>query len=306
MSQQKILNFSYVTLTTAGIAAFYSYKYYSQKNSPIYALNNKVDYEKLKEDIQDIIWDKEYEDQHLGPVLVRLAWHSSGTYDAKTNTGGSEGAGMRFRKEQNDPANSGLIHAINHLEPIKQKHPNISYSDLWIYSAYVALEYMGGPSIEFKEGRVDSLSETSSPPNGRLPDASQGRKHIRDIFYRMGFDDQEAVALIGGGHAIGRCHKTRSGYLGPWNFNPLGFSNMFFKELYNKTWVVKEWDGPKQYVDKETGKLMMLPTDLEIKDDPNFRKYSEKYYKDEKLFYDDFAKAFKKLTENGCKNLRNI
>lgn len=271
-----------------------------------YFQTQSVNYAKIRDEVDDILWNKNYEDQHIGPLLVRLAWHASGTYDKKTNTGGSNGSTMRFPTEANDPANAGLHLARNFLEPIKQRHPGISYADLWIYASYVAIESMGGPKIEFCSGRKDSNDQNSCPPNGRLPDAAQGRKHIRDVFYRMGFNDQEIVALVGGGHALGRCHPSRSGFEGPWTFNPLGFSNLFFVELYDKNWVVKAWNGPKQFVDKETGKLMMLPTDLELRDDPEFGKYSRKYKENEDQFMRDFASAYKKLTELGCENLKKI
>jgi len=75
---------------------------------------------------------------------------------------------------------------------------------------------MGGPNIPFLGGRKDAKDEKSCPPNGRLPDASKNRAHIRDVFYRMGFTDREIVCLVGGGHTIGRCHTSRSGYDGPW------------------------------------------------------------------------------------------
>lgn len=82
---------------------------------------------------------------------------------------------------------------------------------------------MGGPKIPWRPGRIDGV-ETQQTPDGRLPDAAQGEKHVRDIFYRMGFNDQEIVALIGA-HALGRCHTDRSGYDGPWTFSPTTFSN---------------------------------------------------------------------------------
>ena len=63
-------------------------------------------------------------------MLVRLAWHSSGTYDAETGTGGSNGAGMRYEAEGGDEANAGLQHARAFLEPVKAKHGWISYADL--------------------------------------------------------------------------------------------------------------------------------------------------------------------------------
>lgn len=268
--------------------------------------SSSPDFKKIRKEVDDILWNSSYEDKHIGPLLVRLAWHASGTYDKNTNTGGSNGATMRFNLEANDGANAGLNHARKFLEPIKKNHPNLSYADLWIFASYVAIESMGGPNIEFSYGRNDALDEKECPPNGRLPDATKDRSHIREVFNRMGFNDQEIVALVGGGHTIGRCHTNRSGFEGPWTFNPLGFSNMFFKELYEKNWEVRNWNGPKQYEDKETKKLMMLPTDLELRDDPEFAKWSKLYKEDEKKFFDDFAKSYKKLTELGCKNLKKI
>jgi len=79
--------------------------------------------------------------------LVRLAWHASGTYDKTTETGGSNGATMRFSGESKHGANAGLNLARDFLEPIKKKHPEISYSDLWILASYVAIEEMGGPKL---------------------------------------------------------------------------------------------------------------------------------------------------------------
>lgn len=71
----------------------------------------------------------QYDDGSAGPVLVRLAWHASGTYDQTTKTGGSQGAGMRYEAEGGDPANAGLQHARVFLEPVKAKHPWITYSE---------------------------------------------------------------------------------------------------------------------------------------------------------------------------------
>jgi len=266
----------------------------------------QVDFGKVRGEVENILWNKQYEDQHIGPLLVRLAWHASGTYDKKTNTGGSNGATMRFALEANDGANAGLNHARNFLEPIKKNNPGISYADLWIYASYVAIENMGGPKINFSYGRADAVDEKACPPNGRLPDASKGRDHIRDVFGRMGFNDQEMVALIGGGHSLGRCHPHRSGFDGPWTKNPVGFGHLFFVELFDQEWIKKGWNGPQQFVDKATSKLMMLPTDLELKDDPEFKKWSLKYKQDEKLLNKDFGNAYKKLTELGCTNLKKL
>jgi peroxiredoxin len=77
---------------------------------------------------------------------------------------------------------------------------------------------MGGPKTPWKPGRTDFKSEQAAEAyhgkvDGRLPDASQGAQHIRDVFYRMGFSDQEIVALSGA-HNLGRCHEDRSGFDG--------------------------------------------------------------------------------------------
>lgn len=233
----------------------------------------------------------------MGPVFVRLAWHASGTYNKDDGSGGSNGATMRFNPEAAHGANAGLHHARNVLEKVKAQFPGISYSDLWVLAGVTAIEEMGGPTIGFTPGRVDKPDGSHCTPDGRLPDAAQGAQHLRDIFYRMGFNDQEIVALAGC-HCLGRCHTDRSGFTGPWTRSPTTFSNTYFTELLNNKWTVKNWKGPKQYEDP-TGDLMMLPADMCLLDDPSFRKWVETYAKDANRFDDDFAKAFRKLTELG-------
>jgi len=253
----------------------------------------------LKQAILDILDNLDYDDGSLGPVLIRLAWHASGTFCNSTMTGGSTGATMRFEPECSDGANAGLDKAREFLEPIKAEFPDVSYGDLWVFAGLVALEEMGGPHINMRWGRNDlTMNSEKIPPNGRLPDAAQGAQHIRDVFYRMGFNDQEIVALVGGGHALGRCHSDRSGFEGPWTNSPTTFSNEFFRVLFEEKWTEKRWRGPKQFEDSSK-KLMMLPADLALRDDPAFRKWSEVYYKDSDQLSKDFASAFKKLLELG-------
>jgi cytochrome c peroxidase len=80
------------------------------------------DYQKVYDKIAQLLVEKdEYDDGSYGPVLVRLAWHASGTYDAATGTGGSNGATMRFAPEGDHGANAGLKHARDFLEPVKRK-----------------------------------------------------------------------------------------------------------------------------------------------------------------------------------------
>lgn len=160
----------------------------------------------------------------IAPMMVRLAWHCAGTYDAKTGTGGSDGATMRFKPESEHGGNAGLHHARELLEPIKRNHPDVSYADLYVYAGVVAVEACGGPNVGFRPGRSDAAKPTPPEqdkrftPDGRLPNADGGdagkertAAHIRSIFYRMGFNDNEIVALSGA-HALGRCHTDRSGF----------------------------------------------------------------------------------------------
>jgi len=129
----------------------------------------------------------------------------------------------------------------------------------------------------------------------------QLKEHLTSekFFYRQGFNDQEIVALIGA-HALGRCHTDRSGYSGPWTNSPTTFSNDFYIQLLERKWTKKKWSGPEQFED-ESGKLMMLPADVALLSDPEFRKWVELYAKDEDIFFKDFSRAFQKLVENGAK-----
>lgn len=225
-----------------------------------------------------------------------------------THSGGSNGARMRFNPEATIGANAGLKVARDALEPIKAKFPELSYADLYTYAGVVAVEEAGGPKIPFALGRLDFESGETSPPDGRLPDADKGSRagtiqHVRDVFYRMGFNDQEIVALLGA-HAMGRCHTDRSGYWGPWTFAENTFSNEYFRLLVGERWSLKTthngkpWKGPDQYEDA-TGKLMMLPSDIALIADPAFKKWVDIYAADENRFFKDFAKAFSKLLELG-------
>jgi len=235
------------------------------------------------------------------PMTIRLAWHASGTYDKSDDSGGSDGATMRFKPELTDGANAGLGLMQNVLAPIKKKFSYLSYADIWTLAGVEAVKHCGGPDVPFKYGRSDadpSSVPSCCPANGRLPDAALGADHLRDVFHRMGFIDQEIVVLSGA-HTLGSCHESRSGFEGPWTKQPLKFDNEYFKNILEIEWKEREWDGPLQYTDP-SGKLMMLPTDLALKSDPKFLPYVKKYAKDEALFAKDFAAAFGKLIALGC------
>ncbi|KAF3054925.1 putative heme-binding peroxidase [Daldinia childiae] len=272
--------------------------------------------DEVKAAVRQLLHQPDYDDGSAGPVLVRLAWHASGTYCAKTNTGGSNGAGMRYEKEGGDPANAGLQHARAFLEPLKAKFPWITYADLWTLAAIVAIKEMGGPEIPWQGGRTDFADDSKIPPRGRLPDGAQGAEHLRFIFHRMGFTDQEIVALSGA-HNLGRCHGDRSGFEGKWVNNPTRFSNQYYKLLLANDWkkttlpsgvtqfvYIEEDDESAATEDGEKTKeegLMMLPTDIALLSDPAFRPWVEKYAADKDLFFEHFAAVFAKLLELGIK-----
>ena len=177
------------------------------------------------------------QDKNFCPIALRLAWHAAGTYSKNDKTGGSNGATMRFSPEKDDDANNGLEIARNLLCPLKDN--NVSFGDLWAVSGKRAIEISGGPKISIKLGRKDKSNGSHCPHIGRLPDGEKGAQHLRDVFYRMGFNDQEIVALSGA-HTMGRCHKDRSGFDGPWTSNPYKFDNEYFKNLLEKKWTLKK------------------------------------------------------------------
>ncbi|GJE92738.1 ascorbate peroxidase domain-containing protein [Phanerochaete sordida] len=260
----------------------------------------KEDYIKIYNKIAEVMdeaADKNYDDGSYGPIFFRLGWHSSGTYDKVSGTGGSNFATMRFAPESEHGANKGLNVARDLMEEIHKQFPWISYGDLWTLGAVTAIQEMGGPHVPWRPGRIDGFAAQATP-DGRLPDGAKGADHLRVIFGRMGFDDREIVALSGG-HAVGRCHHDRSGWDGPWTFSPVTISNSFYKLLLEETWVWKKWDGPKQLEDKGTRTLMMLPTDYALVTDKVFKKWTKAYADDEELFFKDFAGVCAKLFENG-------
>lgn len=232
--------------------------------------------DKARRDLRALIAEK-----NCAPIMLRLAWHDAGTYDATTKTGGANGS-IRNEEELNHGANNGLKIAIALCEPIKAKYQNITYADLYQLAGVVAVEVTGGPTVDFVPGRKDSLV---SPREGRLPDAKKGTQHLRDIFYRMGLSDKEIVALSGA-HTLGRAHPERSGFDGAWTEQPLKFDNSYFLEL-----LKGESEG-----------LLQLPTDKCLLEDPSFRSYVELYAKDEDAFFKDYAESHKKLSELGFRD----
>jgi len=215
-------------------------------------------------------------------------------YDKETGTGGSNGATMRFQPEGEHGANAGLLAARDFLEPIQKQ---FTYSDLWTLGGVAGIQEMQGPIIPWRPGRQDR-DVSFCTPDGRLPDASKTQDHVRAIFYRMGFNDQEIVALVGA-HALGRCHTDRSGYSGPWTFSPTVMTNDFFRLLVEEKWQWKKWNGPAQYEDVKTKSLMMLPADMALVKDRKFLSTVKLYARDNDVFFKDFSDVIVKLFELG-------
>ncbi len=190
---------------------------------------------------------------HYGPLFIRLAWHSAGSYRIYDGRGGARDGSIRFPPRINWPDNISLDKAIRLLWPIKKKYgKELSWADLIILSGTIALEDMGVKILRFSLGREDIFEPDESPdwgpeeemltakrgekeelekpfaatemgliyvnpegPGGN-PDPLGSAKEIRVAFYRMGMNDKETVALIAGGHSFGKCHGAESAnYLGP-------------------------------------------------------------------------------------------
>ncbi len=180
---------------------------------------------------------------HYGPLFVRMAWHSAGTYRIADGRGGAGAGQQRFAPLNSWPDNANLDKARRLLWPIKQKYGrNISWADLIILTGSVALESMGFKTFGFAGGRKDVWEpeelywgpegtwlgderysgerELARPlaavqmgliyvnpegPNGN-PDPLAAARDIRETFYRMAMNDEETVALIAGGHTFGKTH----------------------------------------------------------------------------------------------------
>ncbi len=187
-------------------------------------------------------WPADY--GHYGPVFIRMAWHSAGTYRVGDGRGGAGRGQQRFAPLNSWPDNGNLDKARRLLWPIKQKYGRkISWADLMILTGNVALESMGFKTFGFGGGRADVwepeehvnwgtedawLGDTRysgernlqgdlgavqmgliyvnpEGPNGK-PDPLAAARDIRDTFARMAMDDEETVALIAGGHSFGKAH----------------------------------------------------------------------------------------------------
>jgi catalase-peroxidase len=206
-----------------------------------------LDLDALKQDIEQVMttsqewWPADF--GHYGPLLIRMAWHSAGTYRIQDGRGGAGAGEQRFAPLNSWPDNANLDKARRLLWPVKKKYgKQISWADLMVLAGNVALESMGFKTFGFGGGREDVWEPTqinwgnettwladerysgdrslANPlaavqmgliyvnpegPNGN-PDPAAAARDIRDTFGRMAMNDEETVALIAGGHSFGKTH----------------------------------------------------------------------------------------------------
>jgi catalase-peroxidase len=209
-----------------------------------------LDLEAVKTDIEEVMttsqewWPADY--GHYGPLFIRMAWHSAGTYRTSDGRGGASRAGQRFAPLNSWPDNANLDKARRLLWPVKQKYGRkLSWADLLVLTGNVALESMGFETFGFAGGREDAFEpdeavdwgpedemETTSPerfdqegdlesplansvmgliyvnPEGPYgePDLEGSAHNIRQTFGQMAMNDEETAALIAGGHTFGKVH----------------------------------------------------------------------------------------------------
>ncbi|PLW16433.1 hypothetical protein PCANC_18957 [Puccinia coronata f. sp. avenae] len=133
--------------------------------------NTRLDFQAVYNDIARILENSNYDDGSWAPVLVRLAWHASGTYDKHSKTGGSNGATMRFAPESNHGANAGLGLARDKQEPIYKKYARsgLTYWDLWTLAGVAAIQEIGGLKIAWHPGRQDGVGPQNRTPGWPPP-----------------------------------------------------------------------------------------------------------------------------------------
>jgi catalase-peroxidase len=312
-------------------------------------------------------WPADY--GHYGPFFVRMTWHAAGTYRIADGRGGGGEGAQRFAPLNSWPDNASLDKARRLLWPIKQKHGRkISWADLLVFAGNVAYESMGFKTFGFGFGRPDiwepdeifwgpedtwlgderhgGEGEMQGPfgadhmgliyvnpegPGGN-PDPALAAKYIRQTFGRMAMNDEETVALIVGGHTVGKAHgaapathvgpepegapieeqglgwrnaygsgKGRdtitSGLEGPWTTNPTKWDNGFLDNLYKYEYeLTTSPAGAKQYAPKPNGSQLPSAPDAH---DPSKRQTTMMLTTDLALKTDPiYAEITKRFLEN--------
>ena len=315
-----------------------NFSYRESFNSLDYA-SLKSDLNELMTESQDW-WPADY--GHYGGLFIRLAWHSAGTYRTGDGRGGTREGQHRFAPQNSWPDNANLDKARRLLWPIKQKYGSkISWADLMILAGNVALESTGFKTLGFAGGRKDVWEPAGNiywgsehnmledgrysgdrdlekplaavqmgliyvnpeGPNGN-PDPVAAAKDIRETFGRMGMNDEETVALIAGGHTLGKTHGAgAASHVGPepeaagieeqgmgwtsnyksgkgpdaitsgleviWTPTPTKWNHMYFRMLFDNEWeLTKSPAGANQWVAKDVGEIFPDAFDSEKRHRP--------------------------------------
>jgi hypothetical protein len=307
--------------------------------------------------------DEFNEEKSYAGLFLRLAWHSAGTYRATDHAGGSPGGRQRYQPESAWDDNANLDKARALLAPIKESYGDaLSWGDLFIFAGTASILAGDGPVTEVCAGRIDDsdgsksdvLNDPSSceetgqgncqeplgsstvgliyvDPTGFLgnPDPWVTAPHVREVFGRMGMDDYETVALIGGGHAFGKCHgacplgagpgpdeqprnpwpglcgqnfpedAATSGLEGQWTKYPFRWDNEFFTQLVEDEYELITGPGGKyQWYNKRNGQLM-LTTDLALRSDDEYLAITKEYARNLDSLDRHFSEAWAKLVTSG-------
>lgn len=243
----------------------------------------------------------------IAPTLINLCWSAASTYSRHDFKGGVGGGTLRFSPEKDFKANKGLDRARDFLEPIKTRHPLLSYSDLWTLAAVVAIESLGGPIVPWVSGRIDATGPEEGVGESRCPVADSGGieedvDHVKVLFGRVGGLTYKHMVALFGAHSVGQCHEGSSGYSGTWTRDETTFSNEYFRLLLEEKWAPKVTSGDKQcprQFQNADGTLHMLPVDIALLHDPQFRAIVEQYATDEESFFENFSFAFERLINAG-------
>jgi len=319
-----------------------------------------LDIAALEEDLTKLMTDSQEcwpaDGGHYGGLIMRLAWHCSGTYRKVDERGGCGGGRLRFPPEADWMDNDNLAHARAILAPIKVKYGNaLSWGDLMTFAGTVAIRSMGGPTNAHCFGRIDDadgsesdifgttaqwndtgcevqgacqtpigaitvgliyvnpegpLKDPTDKDSGQDPDPAKSAVEIREVFDRMGMNDEETASLIAGGHAFGKCHGEpdgvmTSGFEGAWTNMPSTWSNQFLTGMVDEEW--EQTMNPKgsavQWQTKDRSSslasTMRLTADLALVNDDVYKALVEEWICDQQKLDIAFAKSWKKLMESG-------
>ena len=338
---------------------------------------NSVDLDALKEDIEKTLttsqdwWPADW--GHYGGLMIRMAWHSSGTYRVHDGRGGADGGQQRFEPLNSWPDNASLDKARRLLWPVKQKYGrNVSWADLIILAGNVSLESMGFETLGFAGGRADDweadkvywgpelemlannkrydeegnlekplaavqmglIYVNPEGPNSNH-DPLSAAADIRESFGRMAMNDEEIVALIAGGHTMGKAHGAKpadclgpepaaadveeqgfgwmnkcgsgkgaeamtSGLEGAWTSTPTAWSMLYLDNLLRFEWKqTKSPAGATQWIPTDESAAILVPDAFDSK-----KRHAPIMFTTDLALKED--SGFRKISERFLKNPREF